>query len=96
MRVRENLVRVVSGLAIAGVSVLAVGAVTSASAEAVSAARTARSPGAIAGDPALCYRIGYKLLCIASGASEGQVEPTTADERQAPMAPPVRRSGPVS
>lgn len=97
MGVQEGLVRLVSGLAIAGVSALAVGAVTSVSTQATTAAQRARNPGSLAGDPALCYRIGYKVLCIASGeVPEERAEPTAADERQAPVVPPVRRWVPVS
>ncbi|MGI8330538.1 hypothetical protein ACRYCC_11285 [Actinomadura scrupuli] len=89
MVIHKSLVRTVSSLAIAGAAVVAMGTAAPAGAETMTV-RTARSPGSHPGDPALCYRINYKLLCIARGDSADDLP--DASDRQEAAGPPIRQA----
>ena len=84
----KSLVRAVSGLVIAGAAALAMGTTAPAGAEAMTATR---HPGVHVGDPALCYRINYKLLCIAQG---DPADPAVENDPQEAAGPPVRQAVP--
>jgi hypothetical protein len=77
MEIQKCLVRILTGLtlAAAGVVAFAMGTATAAGAQGIDTTRTAKGGDSTHSDPAWCYQIGSKILCLGMRGPAGPKGP---------------------
>jgi hypothetical protein len=84
MGIQKCLVRILAGpaLAAAGVVAFAMGTATAAGAQGIDTTRTAKGGDSTHSDPAWCYQIGSKVLCLGMSGPAGPKGPTGEQQQQ--------------